>query len=57
MKLAEMTPYFISAPYTYPFSLSDVLELHEDNTVSVYSSGNGSSSAMNFMVTVKPVLA
>lgn len=22
VKLAEMTPYFISAPYTYPFSLS-----------------------------------
>lgn len=57
IKLAEMTPYFVSAPYTYPFSLSEVVELTEDSQVEVYSRSNGSSSAMNFMVTVKPVLA
>jgi hypothetical protein len=52
-----MTPYFVSNPYTYPFSLSDVIELSEDNVISVYSRSSSSTNAMNFIVTAKPVLA
>ena len=33
--LAKLTPFFINATYSFPFSLSDIIELEEDAIVKV----------------------
>ena len=56
--LNKITPFFINATYSYPFSLSDVIELAEDSVIKVFNKETNTynSTASNFIVTAKPVL-
>ena len=56
--LNKITPFFINATYSYPFSISEVIELTENSTIKVYNKETNTynSTASNFVVTAKPVL-
>ncbi len=55
LKFVEVTPYFLSAPYSYPYSMSDVLVLEKETCIRVETKSN-TSLLMNHLVTAKPIV-
>ena len=59
INIGKMTPFFINATYSFPFSLSEVIELEEDSIIKVCNKETNTynSTATNFIVSAKPVIA
>jgi hypothetical protein len=55
IELVEIVPYFLSAPYSFPYSVSEVIELEKETLVSV-TSKTANSILMNNLVTAKPIV-
>lgn len=55
LELVEVVPYFMSAPYSYPYSLSEVIELDKETNLTVTSKTNN-SALLNHLVTAKPIV-
>lgn len=56
--LAKINPFFINATYSFPFSLSEVIELEDDSILKVCNKETNTynSTANNFIVSAKPVV-
>jgi len=54
-KLVEVVPYFLSAPYSFPYSLSEAIELDRDCNITVATKAN-TSLLMNHLVVAKPIV-
>ena len=54
-KLVEVVPYFLSAPYSFPYSLSEAIEVDRECNITVVTKSN-TSQLMNHLVTAKPIV-
>lgn len=54
-KLIEIVPYFLSSPYSFPYSLSEAIELDKERSISIVTKAN-TTQLMNHLVTAKPIV-
>lgn len=51
----EVVPYFLSAPYSFPYSISEAIEVGKDCNITVATKSN-TTQLMNHLVTAKPIV-